>query len=99
MLGGVVGIDAPFGLDLGEAGRAVQENPVVTHLHYTHSHYVSALSVANQVKVYAPPAGPGQDVPGILAAIEKFRTERAVPKGQLIQALDVFLRGAPRQSR
>ncbi len=52
----------------------------------THSHYVTALSVANQVKVYAPPAGPGQDVPGILAAIEKFRTERAVPKGQLIQA-------------
>ena len=52
----------------------------------THSHYVSALSVANQVKVYAPPAGPGKDVPGIVAAIEKFRTERAIPKGQLIQA-------------
>ncbi len=52
----------------------------------SHSHYVSALSVANQVNVYAPPAGPGQDVPGIVAAIEKFRTERAIPKGQLIQA-------------
>jgi hypothetical protein len=52
----------------------------------SHSHYVSALSVANQVNVYAPPAGPGQDVPGILAAIEKYRTERAIPKGQLIQA-------------
>ena len=52
----------------------------------THSHYVSALSVANQVKVYAPPAGPGKDVPSIVAAIDKFRTERAIPKGQLIQA-------------
>ncbi len=51
-----------------------------------HSHYVSALSVANQAKVYAPPAGPGKDVPGILAAIEKFRADRAIPKGQLIQA-------------
>ncbi len=52
----------------------------------THSHYAIALSAANQVKVYAPPAGPGRDVPGILAAIEEFRTERAIPKGQLIQA-------------
>jgi predicted amidohydrolase YtcJ len=52
----------------------------------THSHYVSALSVANQVNVYAPPAGPGQDVAGIIAAIEAFRTQRAIPKGQLIQA-------------
>jgi predicted amidohydrolase YtcJ len=51
-----------------------------------HSHYASALSVANQAKVYAPPAGPGKDVPGIIAAIEKFRAERGVPKGQLIQA-------------
>jgi hypothetical protein len=45
-----------------------------------------ALSVANQAKVYAPPAGPGKDVPGIIAAIEKFRAERGIPKGQLIQA-------------
>src|SRR5512137_858695 len=51
-----------------------------------HSHYVSALSVANQAKVYAPPAGPGKDVAGIIAAIEKFRVDRAIPKGQLIQA-------------
>ena len=52
----------------------------------SHSHYVSALSVANQANVYAPPAGPGRDVPGILAAIEKFRTDRGIPTGQLIQA-------------
>jgi predicted amidohydrolase YtcJ len=51
-----------------------------------HSHYVSALLAANQAKVYAPPAGPGKDVPSIIAAIEKFRAERAIPKGQLIQA-------------
>ncbi len=51
-----------------------------------HSHYIQSLSVAHQVKVYAPPAGPGEDVPSILAAIERFRLEHGVPKGQLIQA-------------
>jgi predicted amidohydrolase YtcJ len=51
-----------------------------------HSHYVSALSVANQAKVYAPPAGPGKDVASIVAAIEQFRAERGIPQGQLIQA-------------
>jgi hypothetical protein len=51
-----------------------------------HSHYVSALSVANQAKVYAPPAGPGKDVPSLIAAIEQFRAKRSIPKGQLIQA-------------
>ena len=48
----------------------------------SHSHYVSALSVANQAKVYAPPAGPGADVPSIIAAIEKFRMERGIPKAK-----------------
>ena len=42
--------------------------------------------MANQAKVYAPPAGPGRDVPSIVEAIEKFRVERDVPKGELIQA-------------
>ena len=51
-----------------------------------HGHYINALSVAGQAKVYAPPAGPGKDVPGILAAIEQFRVEHKVPKGELIQA-------------
>jgi predicted amidohydrolase YtcJ len=51
-----------------------------------HSHYITSLTVANQARVYAPPAGPGKDVPSILAAIEQFRVERKVPKGTLIQA-------------
>ena len=51
-----------------------------------HGHYISALTVANQAKVYAPPAGPGKDVPRIVAAIEKFRDEQKVPKGELIHA-------------
>ena len=51
-----------------------------------HSHYVSSLSAASQAKVYAPPAGPGKDVPSILAAIEQFRAARNVPKGELIMA-------------
>ena len=27
-----------------------------------HSHYINSLTVANQVNVFAPPAGPGADV-------------------------------------
>ena len=51
-----------------------------------HGHYINALSVANQAKVYAPPVGPGSDVTAIIAAIEKFRGENNVPAGELIQA-------------
>ncbi|MBI1813658.1 MAG: amidohydrolase family protein [Deltaproteobacteria bacterium] len=51
-----------------------------------HSHYFSALSVANQVNVFAPPAGPGKDIPSIVAEIKKFRDEQKVHKGELIQA-------------
>jgi predicted amidohydrolase YtcJ len=51
-----------------------------------HSHYITALSVASQAKVYAPPAGPGKDVPSIIAAVEQFRVEHKVPAGTLIQA-------------
>ena len=28
-----------------------------------HSHYINSLTMANQVNVFAPPAGPGKDVP------------------------------------
>ena len=33
-----------------------------------HSHYINSLSVANQVNVYAPPSGPGKDIPSIAYA-------------------------------
>jgi predicted amidohydrolase YtcJ len=51
-----------------------------------HSHYISSLSVANQVNVYAPPNGPGKDIPGIVGALKAFRDEHKIPKGVLIQA-------------
>lgn len=51
-----------------------------------HSHYFSSLTVANQVNVYAPPAGPGQDVGSIVAELVRFRDENRIPKGTLIQA-------------
>jgi predicted amidohydrolase YtcJ len=51
-----------------------------------HGHYITSLTLANRAKVYAPPAGPGKDVPSIIAAIEAFRIEHRVPKGELIQA-------------
>src|SRR5271169_1770933 len=38
-----------------------------------HSHYINSLSVANQVNLYAPPAGPGKDIPSIVAELKKFR--------------------------
>jgi predicted amidohydrolase YtcJ len=50
-----------------------------------HSHYFSSLSVANQCNLYPPPAGPGKDVPSIVATIKKFATQNKVPKGEVIQ--------------
>ena len=44
-----------------------------------HSHYFSALSVANQVNVFAPPAGPGKDVPAIVAELKQFRDQQQSP--------------------
>lgn len=51
-----------------------------------HSHYINALSVASQAKLYAPPAGPGKDVESIVAALTKFAADQKVPKGELIMA-------------
>jgi len=49
-----------------------------------HSHYINTLSVASQVKLYAPPAGPGKDVPSIVAELKKFAAQHKIPKGALI---------------
>ncbi len=51
-----------------------------------HSHYFSSLSVANQVNVYAPPAGPGKDPASIVAELVKFRDAKRIPNGEVIQA-------------
>lgn len=51
-----------------------------------HSHYINALTVANQVNVFAPPAGPGKDVAAIVAKLKEFRDERKIPNGELIMA-------------
>jgi hypothetical protein len=51
-----------------------------------HGHYINALSVANQVNVFAPPAGPGKDVEAIVAELVKFRDTRKIPEGELIIA-------------
>ena len=49
-----------------------------------HSHYINSLLVANQCKLYAPPSGPGRDVPSIIATLKKFAEERRIPKGEMI---------------
>jgi predicted amidohydrolase YtcJ len=51
-----------------------------------HSHYFISLTVANQVNVYAPPAGPGTDPAAIVAELVKFRRAQNIPSGVLIQA-------------
>ena len=51
-----------------------------------HSHYINSLTVAKQVNVYAPPAGPGKDIPSIVAELKKFRDANNIPKGVLIEA-------------
>lgn len=49
-----------------------------------HSHYINSLLVANQCKLYAPPSGPGKDVPSIIAELKKYVMDRKLPKGELI---------------
>jgi len=49
-----------------------------------HSHYINALSLAGQVRLYPPPTGPGKDVPSIVAELKRFAEERKVPKGEMI---------------
>jgi predicted amidohydrolase YtcJ len=49
-----------------------------------HSHYINSLLVANQCKLYAPPSGPGKDVPSIIAELKRFAVERNIPKGVMI---------------
>jgi predicted amidohydrolase YtcJ len=49
-----------------------------------HSHFFNSLLVAGQVNLYPAPAGPGNDVPGIVAALAAFASERKIPKGQMI---------------
>jgi predicted amidohydrolase YtcJ len=51
-----------------------------------HSHYINSLTVANQVNVFAPPAGPGADVDAIVGALKEFRDARAIPAGEMIMA-------------
>jgi predicted amidohydrolase YtcJ len=51
-----------------------------------HSHYFSSLTVANQVNVFAPPAGPGQDIPSIIRELKEFRDRNGIPAGEIIQA-------------
>ncbi|KRE27681.1 metal-dependent hydrolase [Mycobacterium sp. Soil538] len=51
-----------------------------------HSHYINALSVANQVNVFAPPAGPGADVAAIIAALRAFRDSHSIPAGDMLVA-------------
>ena len=51
-----------------------------------HSHYISSLTVANQVNVYAPPAGPGKDPASIVAELVKYRDAKKIPNGETIQA-------------
>jgi len=51
-----------------------------------HSHYINALSVAHQVNVFAPPAGPGTDVASIIAALKHYTDNHPVASGELIEA-------------
>ena len=51
-----------------------------------HGHYINSLLVANQAKVYAPPSGPGKDVPSIIAELKRFAKERNIPNGEMIMA-------------
>ena len=50
----------------------------------SHSHYINSLLVANQCKLYAPPSGPGKDVPSLIAELKKYAANRNIPTGEMI---------------
>ena len=49
-----------------------------------HSHYYNSLLVANQCQLYAPPSGPGKDVPAIIAELKKFAADHKILPGEMI---------------
>jgi len=51
-----------------------------------HSHYFTSLNLANQANVAAPPVGPANNIPEIIAELKKFSEQRQIPKGELIFA-------------
>jgi predicted amidohydrolase YtcJ len=51
-----------------------------------HSHYYSSLSVANQVNVFPPPAGPGSNAQSIIEELKNFKVANNIADGELIQA-------------
>ena len=51
-----------------------------------HSHFISALTVASQAKVYPAPFGPGDTIQGIIGALKKLQADEKIPPGQLIMA-------------
>lgn len=51
-----------------------------------HSHYINSLSIATQLNLYPPPAGPGKNVETIIEQLKRFKSENNIPDGELIQA-------------
>lgn len=51
-----------------------------------HSHFINSLSTSVQANVYAPPFGPGNNVPNLVAALKALVKERAIPKGEVVLA-------------
>jgi len=51
-----------------------------------HSHYINMLTAANQAKLYPPPAGPGKDVPAIIAELKAFAAAKGIKPNEIIMA-------------
>jgi len=46
-----------------------------------HSHFMSAVSMVNQVNVAAPPVGTATSIPEIIAKLKAFQKNKLIPKG------------------
>jgi len=84
-----------FAGDFSETKKIAGPNPQMVSLNGmtllpgfmdAHSHYISSLSVANQLNLYPPPSGPGKDVATIVEELKRFKVDRNIPDGVLIQA-------------
>ncbi len=49
-----------------------------------HSHFINALSITHQANCSPSPVGHSNDIPGIIRALQDFKTAKNIPAGELI---------------
>ena len=49
-----------------------------------HSHFINCLQVSRQANCFAPPAGPGKSIAGIIQSLKATQDKYKIPKGEFV---------------